>query len=89
MRGGMTSCQRIMPVKCFAEHSLELDYPLPNHNFDIAGDNLSSISLNFVWRRVIVDALKNHLDVQNDSLDPAISSEIAAQINNLIDDLYN
>jgi len=72
-------------VRFFASSASLLDLTLPDHNLVLAGDQLTTLSLNFEWRKLIASALEFYfshgetgLALDNDDL-----------FNNLLIDLYN
>jgi len=63
--------------------------PLPDHDAPIAGDTLTTLTLNYQWRRIIVDAIDRHLEYAfEDAIDPdKIDAIMKARA--LIADIYS
>jgi hypothetical protein len=74
------------PARYFSTpNSLILD-SLPAHNEELAGDELSSIVLNYRWRSIIVQALEFYYR-SSDGSDLALDNDDL--LNNLIGDIYD
>lgn len=85
----MTSTVRITRRNFFAKPNLLTEYPLPDHDTPLAGDTLSSVSINYRWRRMIVDALSNYLDSLNAENEDPEYIDMHNQFLALIQDLYD
>lgn len=85
----MTSTIRIMRKNFFAKPNLLTEYPLPDHNALLVGDALSTLSINYRWRRMITDALSNYLDSLNAENEDPEYIDMHNQFLALIEDLYS
>lgn len=68
---------------------MAIDYPTTAHNATIAGDALTSVSLNYEWRRFVALAVQNELSRQfatND--DGTIPDALESWFDALIADIY-
>ena len=85
----MMSTTRIMRRNFFAKPNLLSEYPLPDHDTILGGDTLSTLSINYRWRRMIVDALTDYLDGLNINNEDPEYIDLHNQFLALIEDLYN
>lgn len=67
-------------------------YPIPtsDHNEELAGDTLTSVSFNYQWRKLIADAIDLHLQkVAATISDESDRQEFEQRCGNLLIDFYN
>jgi len=62
---------------------------LNDHNEALAGDVLTSLFINYEWRRLISDALQSHADTIIPNLDDSLVDDYRNKFQALIDDLYS
>jgi hypothetical protein len=61
---------------------------LPDHDEALSGDILTTLNINFEWRRLISDALQSYADSIIRNLDDSLVDDFRNQFQALINDLY-
>lgn len=78
-----------MRGKSFAANGSTLPSGLSDHNAELPGDVVTSLFINFEWRRLISDALQSYADSIIFRLDDALVDDFRNKIQALLNDLYS
>ena len=74
--------------RSFASVADNLPAGLPGHDEELSGDILTTLIINFEWRRLISDALQSYADSIIRNLDDALVDDYRNKFQALINDLY-
>jgi len=62
--------------------------PLPDHDAILSGDTPTTLTLNYQWRRIIVDAIDRHLEFAFENAVDPDKIDAIMKFRALLDDLY-
>jgi len=74
--------------KSFGANADSLPAGLSNHNEGLVGDTLTSLFINYEWRRLLSDALQSYADTIIARLDDSLVDDYRNKFQALLDDFY-